>query len=318
MKRISVKKNTLKIIAFPAIVLFIVIFVILIKKDYNFISLFNDAERLKEYILSYGNLAPFIFGIVQFLQVIISPIPGNLTTVAGGAIFGFWPSFLISAVSIILGSATAFGLSRIFGKPFVEWIIGKRNVQLHLDTISNNTKIIFIMIILLPFFPDDIICFVAGISGMSWGFFLLTMLLARPPGLIVSALVDHQVTSIMLNSFPKYKTRDLPGVKTYLSRNGKLPVGLVLGLAAIITYYKGGVREDGTEIKPNDAPEIIALLDELWKTNNTGKIARGVLGADFIWGEDLNEIPGLTEQIKLYLDLIQQEGMLQTVKRIIQ
>lgn len=51
--------------------------------------------------------------------------------------------------------------------------------------------------------------------------------------------VDHQVTSIMLNSFPKYKTRDLPGVKTYLSRNGKLPDGLVLGLAAIITYYKG-------------------------------------------------------------------------------
>lgn len=130
--------------------------------------------------------------------------------------------------------------------------------------------------------------------------------------------VDHQVTSIMLNSFPKYKTRDLPGVKTYLSRNGKLPDGLVLGLAAIITYYKGGVREDATEIKPNDAPEIIALLAELWKTNNTGKIARGVLSADFIWGEDLNEISGLTEQIKLYLDLIQQEGMLQTVKRIIQ
>ena len=196
MKRISVKKNTLKIISFPAIVLFIVIFVILIKKDYNFISLFNDAERLKEYILSYGNLAPFIFGIVQFLQVIISPIPGNLTTVAGGAIFGFWPSFLISAVSIILGSATAFGLSRIFGKPFVEWIIGKRNVQLHLNTISNNTKIIFIMIILLPFFPDDIICFVAGISGMSCGFFLLTMLLARPPGLIVSALVGSKGLSI--------------------------------------------------------------------------------------------------------------------------
>lgn len=130
--------------------------------------------------------------------------------------------------------------------------------------------------------------------------------------------VDHQVTSIMLNSFPKYKTRDLPGLKTYLERKGKLPEGLVLGLAAIITYYKGGIREDGTEIKRNDAPEIIALLDELWATDNTEKIAHGVLSADFIWEEDLNEISGLTEQIKLYLDLIQKEGMLQTVKRIIQ
>ena len=48
--------------------------------------------------------------------------------------------------------------------------------------------------------------------------------------------VDHSVVSIMLNSFPKYQTRDLPGLKTYLARKGKLPKGLVLGLAAIITY----------------------------------------------------------------------------------
>ena len=65
--------------------------------------------------------------------------------------------------------------------------------------------------------------------------------------------VDHQVTSIMLNSFPKYETRDLPGLKTYLQRKGCLPEGLVMGLAAIITYYKGGKRVDGTDILPNDA-----------------------------------------------------------------
>ncbi|MDR1004142.1 MAG: tagaturonate reductase, partial [Prevotellaceae bacterium] len=72
--------------------------------------------------------------------------------------------------------------------------------------------------------------------------------------------VDHAVTSIMLNSFPKYQTRDLPGLKTYLQRKGVLPQGLVLGLAAIITYYKGGTRADGAPIAPNDAPEIMQLL----------------------------------------------------------
>jgi tagaturonate reductase (EC 1.1.1.58) len=62
--------------------------------------------------------------------------------------------------------------------------------------------------------------------------------------------VDHQVTSIMLNSFPKFQARDLPGVKTYLERKGELPKGLVFGLAAIITYYKGGKREDGWRLCP--------------------------------------------------------------------
>ena len=129
--------------------------------------------------------------------------------------------------------------------------------------------------------------------------------------------VDHAVTSIMLNSFPKYETRDLPGLKTYLQRKGELPKGLVLGLAAIITYYKGGVREDGAEITPNDAPEIMQLLKDLWATGDTQKVTEGVLAATSIWSEDLNNIPGLTAAVKADLDSIQEKGMLETVKGIL-
>lgn len=133
----------------------------------------------------------------------------------------------------------------------------------------------------------------------------------------VNPFVDHQVTSIMLNSFPKYETRDLPGLKTYLARKGELPKGLVLGLAAIITYYKGGVREDGAEIVPNDAPEIMALLKQLWATGDTRKVAEGVLAEESIWKSDLNAIPGLTDLVVKYLDSIQAVGMLETVKTIL-
>ncbi len=132
--------------------------------------------------------------------------------------------------------------------------------------------------------------------------------------------VDHQVTSIMLNSFPKFQTRDLPGLKVYLERKGELPKGLVLGLAAIITYYKGGKRADGAEITPNDAQEIMDLLKNLWATGDTRKVAEGVLAAkDLIWGEhgDLNQIPGLTDMVVSFLDSIQQKGMLETVKSIL-
>lgn len=129
--------------------------------------------------------------------------------------------------------------------------------------------------------------------------------------------VDHQVTSIMLNSFPKYETRDLPGVKAYLERKGELPKGLVFGLAAIITYYKGGNRFDGAEIVPNDAPEIMQLLKDLWTTGDTLRVAEGVLAAEFIWHENLNNIPGMTQLVKEYLDKIQAEGMLNAVKSIL-
>jgi tagaturonate reductase len=129
--------------------------------------------------------------------------------------------------------------------------------------------------------------------------------------------VKHYVTSIMLNSFPKFKTRDLPGLKIYLERKGKLPVGLVLGLAAIITYYKGGKRGDA-EIVPNDDKAILDLLTELWATNNIQKVAEGVLAAEFIWGENLNNIAGLTETIALYLNMIQENGMKKSVELLIE
>jgi tagaturonate reductase len=128
--------------------------------------------------------------------------------------------------------------------------------------------------------------------------------------------VKHFVTSIMLNSFPKFKTRDLPGLKVYLERKGELPLGLVLGLAGVITYYKGGKRGDA-EIVPNDDKAIVSLLAELWATNDIEKVAQGVLAAEFIWGEDLNKITGLTVKITELLKSIQEKGMLETVKSII-
>ena len=132
----------------------------------------------------------------------------------------------------------------------------------------------------------------------------------------VNPYVKHFVTSIMLNSFPKYKTRDLPGLKTYLERKGELPKGLVLGLAGIITYYKGGKRGD-VEIVPHDDAAIVELLKNLWATGDVRKVAEGVLAAEFIWGEDLNAVPGLTDLLTADLALIQNEGMRAAVASVL-
>ncbi len=132
----------------------------------------------------------------------------------------------------------------------------------------------------------------------------------------VNPFVKHFVTSIMLNSFPKFKTRDLPGLKTYLERKGELPKGLVLGLAGITTYYKGGKRGED-EIVVNDDEAIKSLLTGLWAGGDIDAVAKGVLGAKFIWDEDLNAIPGLTEMLAADLKLIQAEGMRAAVKSIL-
>lgn len=128
--------------------------------------------------------------------------------------------------------------------------------------------------------------------------------------------VNHLLTSIMLNSFSKFKTRDLPGLLSYRAKKNELPQGLVLGLAGIITYYKGG-KVAGREIKLNDDPKIIELLEKLWGTGDFDQVASGVLGAEFIWEDDLNKVPGLASRVAYYLKAIQEKGMKEVVKEIL-
>lgn len=129
--------------------------------------------------------------------------------------------------------------------------------------------------------------------------------------------VDHQLTSIMLNSFSKFATRDLPGLKTYLERKKQLPEGLILGLAAIITYYKGGVRPDGVSYTPQDTPEVLNEMKALWDGRPLKEVAQGVLAMESVWNENLNAIPSLTEKLTCYLEEIADKGMLNVVSSLI-
>ena len=68
---------------------------------------------------------------------------------------------------------------------------------------------------------------------------------------------------------------------------------------------------------PNDDPKIMDLLKNLWATGDAAKVAQGDLADDFIWGEDLNAIPGLTDLLAKDLALIQEKGMRAAVQSII-
>ncbi len=135
----------------------------------------------------------------------------------------------------------------------------------------------------------------------------------------VNPFIDHQVTSIMLNACSKFVTRDLPGLKEYMKRKGVLPQGIVLGLAAIIMYYKGGSRSDGTPIVPNDSSSIVDYIKNVWENSTSMKeLSVLVLKNKDIWSEDLTEISGLAEQVAAFLELIHNKGMLATVTALVE
>ena len=127
----------------------------------------NSVDSLRKYIASFGNLAVFVFIAIQFLQVVLIPIPGTVTTLGGAIMFGPFFGAVYSYIGIVLGSVAAFLIGRIFGYKLVSWIVGKEQLKKGIKMVENKSKVMFSLIFLLPFFPDDLICFVAGLTTMS-------------------------------------------------------------------------------------------------------------------------------------------------------
>ncbi len=138
------------------------------------------SEEVRKIVSSTGAVAPLIYILVSFVQVTLIPIPAAVTIVAGNFLFGPWLAFLYSYIGMIIGSVFAFWLGKVIGRPFVNWIAGSpEKVDEWLEKLKGREKILLFFMFLLPFFPDDILCSVAGILPISWGVFMIMQLITR-------------------------------------------------------------------------------------------------------------------------------------------
>ncbi len=153
-------------------------------------STLSNQEALTEYIRQYGIYAPLVFFAIQFLQVILAPIPGNITGLVGGAVFGIWWGFALNAIAVFLGSLLMFWLGRKYGKKITHHFIGKEQLEKYESKLSGKTgKGVLFGLFLVPFAPDDVLCLIAGLTNIGFRTFILILLFGRvPSSLITSAM----------------------------------------------------------------------------------------------------------------------------------
>ncbi len=147
----------------------------------------DSIEALRNYVASYGYMAVFIYILMNFLQVVVLPIPGFIAVGTGVALFGPLKTSLYSLIGILSGSIVAFFIGRVLGYKVVCWLVGEDELNKWLKTIENKDKVILTFMFLFPFFPDDILCFVAGLSSMSTNYFLITIIICRIISVVTSA-----------------------------------------------------------------------------------------------------------------------------------
>ena len=147
----------------------------------------TSIEALRDYISEFGNMAVFLFILFSFLQVIILPVPGSVTVAAGVALFGPLKCSIFSFIGITLGSIVAFAIGRVVGEKAVRWIVGEETLKKWLQKLKGKDYLILSIMFLLPLFPDDVLCFVAGLSSMTWTYFIVMIVITRVTSILATS-----------------------------------------------------------------------------------------------------------------------------------
>ena len=147
----------------------------------------DSVEDLRNYVSGFGGYAVFIFIAIQCLQVVVLPIPGFITVSVGVLLFGAFRGSVYSVIGIVSASIVAFFIGRVFGYKVAGWLVGKENLDKGLELVKGKDKVILTFMFLFPFFPDDVLCFVAGLSSMSVPYYIVMITITRIINIVVSA-----------------------------------------------------------------------------------------------------------------------------------
>jgi uncharacterized membrane protein YdjX (TVP38/TMEM64 family) len=150
--------------------------------------LFSDREQIRHLISSFGASAPPVFILIQILQVIFAPVPGEATGFIGGYLFGALPGFIYSSIGLTAGSWLNFVIGRFLGERYVRKWIPAHQFQKIDGLVKRQGIIIVFILFLFPGFPKDYLCLALGLSTLPIKIFILLAGIGRMPGTFALSL----------------------------------------------------------------------------------------------------------------------------------
>lgn len=184
-KRLIFKAFVLLLLAVLAVYLFV---------HFDLFRFFKNREQLVQFIKSY-RYDELVFILLQIVQVVAAPIPGELTGFLGGYIYGpFWGT-IYSTIGLTLGSWLAFLLAHFFGEPLVEKIVKKEVFEKFDAFMVHKGILVSFLLFLIPGFPKDYLCYIMGVSRIPALTFIIVSTVGRFFGtmmLSVSGNMAHE------------------------------------------------------------------------------------------------------------------------------
>jgi len=184
--------------------------------EHNLYKVFISKQKALKFVHSFREYSLFkpgdvIFILLQILQVVVPPIPGDVTGIIGGLLYGWIWGTIYSTIGLGLGSCLAFGLARIYGLPFVEKALKPEKIKKYDHFMTHQGAMISFVLFLIPGFPKDFLCYIMGLSHMGWWEFILISTFGRLFGTVLLSVIG-----------------------SFVRNNQRVPLLVILGIVAII------------------------------------------------------------------------------------
>ena len=159
----------------------------------------GGVERVIDKVRDAGPVGVFILLGLQFLQIVVAFIPGEVTQVAAGMLYGPWFGALIILIGCIISSAFIFALVHKLGAPFVQSMVPTKYLEKFRSfEKSGKLNMIVFILFLIPGLPKDVFTYLVPLTDMRMRDFVVLSNIGRIPGVIVSTyaadgLVDGRI-----------------------------------------------------------------------------------------------------------------------------
>lgn len=150
----------------------------------------TDIKRLRAAVKAWGDWGVLFFVVLHIVEVAIPILPGGVTTLAGTVIFGpFW-GFVYNYISICVGSVIGFHIAKTFGRPILQAFFSPKTLATYEKHTNSDSKFAkyFSLAIFFPIAPDDMLCYLAGTTSMSYKQFTTIIVLGKPASLLAYSL----------------------------------------------------------------------------------------------------------------------------------
>lgn len=152
---------------------------------------------------SAGAWGWIVLCVLQFLQVVIIPVPATFITLTSMKMYDnhILLLYFVTLGVILLGIIVTYLIGRRWGKKAVMWCAGDEQEYIKWQKLlkSKKTNVFYFATVLFPVFPDDVLCLMAGSIKMNFWWYLFCNIVGRAIGLATFMFVFKTISNSLIS-----------------------------------------------------------------------------------------------------------------------